>query len=51
MAMYYRSMKSTAQPTETAYIFSPVYLEYACIFISLIVSLIVLIYDAIQWLK
>lgn len=51
VAMYYRSMKSTSQPTETAYIFSPVYLEYACIFISLVVSLVVLVYDAYIWLR
>jgi hypothetical protein len=34
-----------------ANIYSPVYLEYACIAISLVVSMVVLFYDGYIWLK
>lgn len=49
--MYYRSMKSSSSASEVAGIYSPVYLEYACIIISLVVSLIVLIYEIYVWIK
>jgi uncharacterized membrane protein len=51
VAMYYRSMKSSASSDQVANIYSPVYLEYACITISLVVSLLVLFYDGYIWLK
>lgn len=51
IAMYYRSMKSSASPDDVANIYSPVYLQYACIIISLVVSLIVLIYDLYVWIR
>jgi hypothetical protein len=45
VAMYYRSMMSTTSIDSTAFTFSPVYVEYACIVVSLVVSFIVLIYE------
>ena len=45
VAMYYRSMMSSTPTTKTAQIFSPVYLEMSAILISLIVSILVLIYE------
>jgi uncharacterized membrane protein len=51
IAMYYRSMKSGASNTEVAGIYSPVYLEYACIMISLAVSVVVLVYEIYLWVK
>jgi large-conductance mechanosensitive channel len=51
IAMYYRSMKSSTPSGEVSQIYSPVYLEYACILISMVVSLIVLAYEIYIWIK
>lgn len=45
VAMYYRSMMSSTPTSDTAQIFSPVYLEMSAILISLIVSVVVLCYE------
>ena len=45
VAMYYRSMMSSTPTNKTAQIFSPVYLEMSAILISLIVGVLVLIYE------
>lgn len=44
VAMYYRSMMSTTPLEGSAYTYGPVYLEYGCIVISMVVSLVVLAY-------
>jgi hypothetical protein len=44
VTMYYRSMMSSTSYTAMANIYTPVYLEMACICISLVVSLAVLVY-------
>ena len=51
ITMYYRSMKSSASTEQVAGIYSPVYLEYCCIFVSLVVSLVVLIYEIYLFVK
>lgn len=45
VALYYRSMMSSTSRTAVSTVFSPVYLEFSCICLSLIVSLIVLVYE------
>ena len=45
VAMYYRSMMSTTPLSTSAFIFGPVYFEYTCIIISLVVSILVLTYE------
>lgn len=45
VAMYYRSMLSSTPSSSTANVFSPVYLQMGAILVSLIVSLLVLIYE------
>lgn len=49
--MYYRSMKSSANSEHVAGIYSPVYLEYGCIFVSLVVSVVVLAYEIYLFVK
>ena len=49
--MYYRSMKSSTNDITVSTIFAPVYIWYICIVISLIVSLIVLMYEIYIWIK
>lgn len=44
VTMYYRSMMSSSTAAEVASIHKPAYLEIAAILISLIMSLVVLIY-------
>lgn len=51
ITMYYRSMKSSANSEQVASIYSPVYLEYSCIFVSLVVSMIVLAYEIYLFVK
>lgn len=45
VAMYYRSMMSNTSRTGLSTVFSPVYIEFSCICLSLIVSLVVLVYE------
>lgn len=45
VALYYRSMMSSTSRTAVSTVFSPVYLEFSCICFSLIVSLVVLLYE------
>ena len=51
VAMYYRSMMSTTPLEGSAYTYGPVYLEYGCIVISLVVSLVVLAYEIYLFIK
>ena len=51
VTMYYRSMMSSTPITDVASIYSPAYLEIAAIFISLIVSLVVLAYEVYIFIK
>lgn len=51
VTMYYRSMKSNSSIADTAHIFSPVYLEYSCIVVALVVSAVVLGYEIYLFVK
>ena len=51
ITMYYRSMKSSANSEQVAGIYSPVYLEYGCIFGSLVGSFVVLMYEIYLFVK
>lgn len=45
VTMYYRSMMSSNSTEQTSTIFTPAYLLLACITISLVVSMMVLVYE------
>lgn len=45
VTMYYRSMMSSSTTEQISTVFTPAYLLMACITISLIVSMIVLVYE------
>ena len=51
VAMFYRSMMSNNSLSTSAYIFSPVYVEYIFIAASVVVSLIVLMYEIYLFVK
>lgn len=51
VTMYYRSMKSSTPTTDVASIYGPAYLEMAAILISLVVSLVVLVYEVYIFVK
>lgn len=51
VTMYYRSMKSTSDPTAVSTIYSPVYIEYCCISLSFLISIIVLFYEIYIFFK
>lgn len=51
VAMYYRSMMSSVPTADVASIYGPAYLEMAAILISLIVSLVVLVYEVYIFVK
>ena len=45
VALYYRSMMSSTSRTRMSTVFAPVYLQFSFIALSLIVSLVVLVYE------
>lgn len=51
VTLYYRSMMSTTNWKVSAVIFTPVYIELTCIVVSLLVSLIVLLYEVYIFIK
>ena len=50
VGMYYRSMKSTSNVDDVNTIYTPVYIQMVAIAISLVASVIVLIYEVYIWI-
>ncbi len=51
VAMYYRSMKSSTSRSKVSTIFSPAYIQLSFIALSLVVSMIVLVYEIYLFIK
>jgi hypothetical protein len=45
VAMYYRSMMSSASTSSIAQVYTPVYIQMGAIVLSLVVSVLVLVYE------
>jgi hypothetical protein len=51
VAMYYRSMKSSTSRSKVSTIFSPAYIQLSFICLSLVVSMVVLVYEIYLFIK
>ena len=51
VGMYYRSMKSTTNLDEVNTIYTPVYIQMIAIAVSLLASVLVLIYEIYVWIR